>query len=318
MSKNAQFVDEAAETGRHAIPRVSIGVPVYNGQNYLREALDSLLAQTYGDFEILISDNASTDQTQAICKEYASRDDRIRYERQVTNLGAAANYNRVFEMARGEFFKWAAHDDVCLPTFLERCVEALDNAGEGTVLSYTAATTIDAKGQAIIPDPFAHGDFVEPRSSFAAIRVVHTLRTMSMVNAVFGVFRSHYLKRTRLIGPFVASDYVLMVELAMLGCFCRLDEPLLQRRAHEKGSRQANPTLAEVELWFRGSNVRRTTLFPKLKLPVEYVRSALRINIPMTTRLACAAVVIPAMMERKLRVTAGKWRQRILQRISSS
>ena len=286
-------------------------MPVYNGENYIRDALNSLLAQTYEDFEIVISDNASSDQTQAICEEYAAGDDRIRYERQETNRGAAANYNRTFEMARGEFFKWAAHDDLCLPTFLESCVEALDKAGEGTVLAYTAATTIDADGEAIVPDPFAHGDLLQPRSSFAAGRVVHTLRTMSMVNAVFGVVRSNYLNRTRLIGPFVASDYVLMIELAMLGRFCRLDERLLQRRKHQKGSRHANPTLADVELWFRGSGSHKTTLFPKLKLTIEYVRSAFQADIPATSRLACAAVVIPAMAERKLRVSAGKWRRRI-------
>lgn len=292
------------------MPRLSIGLPVYNGENYLPQALDGLLAQTYEDFEIVISDNASTDGTQAICEAYAARDSRIRLERQSVNRGAAANYNRTFELAGGELFKWAAHDDVCLPAFLERCVEALDTAGPGTVLAYTPAVTIDAHGEAIVPDPYAGGDFLEPDSAFAAARVVHTLRRMSMVNAVFGVIRREDLAKTRLIGPFVASDYVLMVELAMRGRFARLDEALLLRRKHPQGSRhEVNPTLADVAAWFHGGSRRRPVCPPRLRLSLEYMNSVYRAQVPLTTRLACAGVVVPALAERRLRVTAGKWRR---------
>ena len=105
-------------------------MPVYNGQNYIVQALDSLLSQTYSDFELIISDNASTDSTQDICKDYASRDARISYVRQVENLGAIPNFNRVFELSRGQYFKWASHDDLCEPTCLERCVEVLEHQPE--------------------------------------------------------------------------------------------------------------------------------------------------------------------------------------------
>ena len=107
-------------------PRVSIGMPVFNGENYLAEALDSLLTQTFSDFELIISDNASTDKTEEICRAYAVRDQRIRYFRNQENLGASRNYNRVFELSSGEYFKWAAHDDLCAPEFLGRCVDVLD------------------------------------------------------------------------------------------------------------------------------------------------------------------------------------------------
>ena len=107
-------------------PRVSIGLPVYNGERWLAEALDSLLAQTYSDFELIISDNGSTDDTQAICEEYAARDRRIRYIRQEINRGLAWNWNCVFEESAGDYFKWAACDDLYHPTFLERCVQILD------------------------------------------------------------------------------------------------------------------------------------------------------------------------------------------------
>ncbi len=107
-------------------PRVSVGLPVYNGADYVAEAIKSILGQTYQDFELLIQDNASTDATENICRAYAARDPRVSYVRNLRNVGAAANYNLVFERARGHYFKWAAHDDVCAPDFLVRCVGALD------------------------------------------------------------------------------------------------------------------------------------------------------------------------------------------------
>lgn len=100
-------------------PKVSIGMPVYNGEKYIREALDSLLAQTFTDFELIISDNASIDTTSVICQEYARKDSRICYIRQSQNKGAVANFKFVLDEAVGEYFMWAAHDDVWLNNHIE-------------------------------------------------------------------------------------------------------------------------------------------------------------------------------------------------------
>src|SRR5215469_16516475 len=110
------------------LPRVSIGLPVWNGEKYIRSAVDSILRQDYTDFELIISDNASTDATQDICREYAAKDPRIRYYRNEKNIGASANFNRLVELARGELFKWATHDDIHMPGFLGRCIEIIDQA----------------------------------------------------------------------------------------------------------------------------------------------------------------------------------------------
>ncbi|MBS0016773.1 MAG: glycosyltransferase family 2 protein, partial [Arthrospira sp. SH-MAG29] len=126
-------------------PRVSIGLPVYNGENFIQETLDCLLSQTFDDFELIICDNASTDRTEEICRDYAARDKRIRYYRHPENLGAAKNYNRTFELSTAEYFKWAAHDDLYAPEFLERCVEALDTH-PSTVLCYPQEYWIDEQG----------------------------------------------------------------------------------------------------------------------------------------------------------------------------
>ena len=122
-------------------PKLSIGIPVYNGENYLEKAIQSFLTQTFQDFEIIITDNCSTDRTQEICQKYVTLDPRVHYFRNETNLGCTGNFNRVFQYAKGKYFKWAPHDDLYEPTFLEKCVEPLERA-PGVVLCYTRTTVI--------------------------------------------------------------------------------------------------------------------------------------------------------------------------------
>ena len=110
------------------MPRVSIGLTVFNSERYLDESIQSLLSQTFQDFELIISDNASTDRTKDIALTYAARDHRVRYVRNRMNIGVAGNFNQVFRLSSGEFFKWAAYDDLCAPDFLFRCVEVLDRS----------------------------------------------------------------------------------------------------------------------------------------------------------------------------------------------
>jgi len=109
------------------LPLVSIGMPVYNGAKYIRQALDSLLAQDYAHFELIISDNASTDDTAVICKEFATRDARISYHCNEQNMGPAWNFTRVLEMSAGEYFMWAAHDDEWLPNHISTIVPMLES-----------------------------------------------------------------------------------------------------------------------------------------------------------------------------------------------
>jgi glycosyltransferase involved in cell wall biosynthesis len=106
--------------------KITIGMPVYNGAQYLSAAIESILAQSYGDFDLLISDNASTDGTEEICRTYGKNDQRFRYIRQPQNVGAAANHNLLVSMTDSLYFKWAAHDDLLAPGFLATCVDVLD------------------------------------------------------------------------------------------------------------------------------------------------------------------------------------------------
>src|SRR5262245_39989679 len=148
-------------------PRVSIGLPVFNGEKYLARALNSLLSQDFEDFELIVSDNASTDLTEDICREFSAKDQRVRYYRNETNIGATKNYNRVFDLARGEFFKWASHDDECHPSLVRRCMEQFQQAPPSAVLVYSKADIIDDFGQ--VKEPSL--DHIDSPSSWPNIRL---------------------------------------------------------------------------------------------------------------------------------------------------
>jgi glycosyltransferase involved in cell wall biosynthesis len=244
--------------------RVSVGVPVFNGARYLEDCLDSLLAHTYRDVEILISDNASTDRTPDICRLYCERDERVRYYRQPRNRGVGANYRFLVDHAGGEFFKWAAYDDICAPQFIERCVAALDRA-PSDVLAFPYTTFIDGAGE---PLPRVDGG-VRWRNHATPIGRLNDLladHTRSFAKWQFGVIRRDALVRTGLIRNYDASDLVLMAELALLGGFARVSEPLFRLRIHEATSGVANASPAELADWYdpdRGDHypLDRTSMF---------------------------------------------------------
>src|SRR6267143_2039520 len=176
-------------------PRVSIGLPVFNVEKYVAGALKCLLGQDYEDFELIISDNASTDATESICREFAARDSRIRYSRNERNIGASPNYNRVFRLARGEFFKWAAHDDECHPSLVRRCLEEFERAGASAVLVCPEAEIIDEIGEVNFHSP----DRVGSTASRPFKRLASVLSTSSYVHSLWGLIRVDALRRTRLM-----------------------------------------------------------------------------------------------------------------------
>ena len=210
-------------------PRVSIGLPVHNGATYLPAALESLLRQDYEDFELLISDNASTDATEDICRSYAAMDRRIRYSRNRVNIGSSRNYRRVFEATRGEFFKWCSHDDVCRPRFLRRCLEMFDAEPRSVVLVYPLCDLIDECGNV-----FARAlDRVETRHDRPHRRLARVLRHVSYAYPLWGLIRSDALRQTGLTGSVPYWDEVLLVELALYGKIVEVPEVLLEVRSHD-------------------------------------------------------------------------------------
>jgi glycosyltransferase involved in cell wall biosynthesis len=212
-------------------PNVSIGVPVYNGEQYLAATLESLLAQTYGDFELIISDNASIDHTEEICRFYAQRDRRIIYFRNPKNFGAPANFRRVFELASGQYFRWASWDDLFAAESLRRCVDILD-AEPSVVLAYPKTTLIDAEGQKI--DTYDDGLHLD--SPKASERFVQVCENLKLINVVYGLARSDVMRKTQFTRSFPGGDSVLVAELSLYGSFWEIPEFLFYRRLHPRAS----------------------------------------------------------------------------------
>jgi glycosyltransferase involved in cell wall biosynthesis len=270
---------------RTSRPRVSVGMPVFNGERYLEETLDSILAQTYPDFELIISDNASTDRTQEICRAYGARDRRIRYFRNETNLGASRNFNRVFELSSGEYFKWAAHDDLCAPQFLERCVDVLDQ-DSSVVLSYPRAKAIDEHGK-VLREFDAKPDLGSPKPRerfYECVCVAHPQV------AVFGVIDASILNKTRLIGNYTGSDRPLLGELALLGRFYEIPEYLFSYRNHPQQSWRAHATWRSQQLWYDPARAGKIT-FPHWRLLREHFVSIQRAPLDWRERSCCYLVL---------------------------
>jgi glycosyltransferase involved in cell wall biosynthesis len=265
------------------MPRLTIGLPVYNGEAFLREAIDSLLGQTYTDFELVISDNASTDSTAEICKEYVSRDSRVRYFRHDANCGAAKNYNGIFERCATELFKWAAHDDVCAPTFLARCVEALDRKKDA-VLAFTQAMIIDGQGRRI--DAGSGYDPSITLSSPDVRRRFHELVcTRHRCFAIFGVLRSSALRATTLLRSYSHSDRLLLGQLILDGPCAHIAEPLFFSRVHAEASGQLFSQPAALLTWWDPAK-RGRFLFPHWRVWAEYLRIVQRSSVRTSERLS--------------------------------
>lgn len=228
MSMQTREEPEKVVASGDAPPRVSIGLPVYNGENYMAAAIEGVLGQSFTDLELIIADDASTDRTAEICRDYAARDGRVRYHCNATNRGAAPNYNNLVKLARGEYFKWIAHDDVITPDYLAKSVEALDRQPEA-VVAHTQIRVIDKDGRELTLYDNALPLTTQSRASdrFAGVvldRYAH--------HAFFGLFRMEALRRTRLHRSYAGGDRALVATLALLGPFVHVHEPLYWQRHH--------------------------------------------------------------------------------------
>lgn len=205
-------------------PLVSIGMPVYNAERYIRQALDSLLAQDYKNFELIISDNASTDSTSEICQAYVARDKRIRYYRNERNFGSIKNFNRTLELSTGKYFMWAADHDLWNPTFISRSVPILEENPE-VGLVYSPAVLIDPDGNQI----GLRTSPVDTRGMSAVRRYQHLAWNLLGVWAVYGVIRREALQITTVRNVY-GCDHVLLAELALKWEFAQIGEPLFYFR----------------------------------------------------------------------------------------
>jgi glycosyltransferase involved in cell wall biosynthesis len=263
-------------------PPVSIGLPVYNGANFLARAVQSILDQDYTDFELVISDNGSNDATQELARAFAAADERVSYERHDVNRGMVWNYNHVVASTSAPLFKWAAHDDELLPTWLSRCVTALD-AAPGAVLAYTRRLKVDSQGHVLKvararPKRFLTTD-AGPGERFADVLA----RTTSCIE-LGGLIRRSSLERTRLLTPFAAGDRILMAELLLLGYFVEVPEELFLQREHPDRSVRRHATAADMTAWLDPCRSGRLAM-PTWRLGLEYARVIGRARLPGSERV---------------------------------
>ena len=248
-------------------PLVTVGVPLYNAEKYVEQALTSLLSQTFEDFEIVVCDNASTDRTREIVLQLAEHDSRIRFYRNRKNRGLVFNFNRVYELGRGEFFRWHAYDDFCQPTYLEECMRVLRDNPD-VIGSYSLGYQVDGSGTVVNTQ-------VEEQLKAALLNdsAVHRIKATVTRNGwsgvVHGVFRRTAMSEFMPYRDYFGADRLLLTQLAMSGRMMAVEDGLWVQRYHDNNSsRRSTRELAELLT----GRPQRGLIFPMGKAFVDYIR----------------------------------------------
>jgi hypothetical protein len=273
-------------------PRLSVGLPVYNGERFLQQAVDSVLSGSFRDFELIISDNCSTDGTESIARDYASRDQRVRYVRNDRNIGPVANFNQAFRLARGGYFKWLAYDDVCGPDLLARCVGLLDD-DPSVALCSARFVEIDAGGRRIAEQPYR----IDLSSARPHVRLGNLLCTPKGHPILYGVIRSSVLRATGLLANYHGSDRALIAALTLRGRLLEIPEELWESRDHPDRSPRARATNAG---WDPGRNSGPPQ---HVAIGVQMVRILMAAPLSPSERVRCLMAVVRCMAKRSRELT---------------
>ena len=286
-------------------PMLTVGMPVYNAERFIANALDSFLGQTFKDFELLISDNASTDRTEEICRQYAARDQRIRYFRNAKNMGAGWNFRRVYSLANGKYYKSAAHDDMIQPDFLRLCLDALE-ADDSLVLAHSLTRVIDENGQFIEN----YNDGLRTNSLNAVERARDLMLRGHRCYPIFGVIRLDALHKLPPLDSCAHSDRVLLLRLGLLGRFYEVPQYLfistshlgqsvwtMPERTKAKGLRltRRHGTLPALEWWDPAKA--RKIAFPEWNAAKEFLLSVAHSPLDLWQRLRCYGLVARWMLK---------------------
>jgi glycosyltransferase involved in cell wall biosynthesis len=277
---NVDVTDTAASS--RTDPMVTIGVPLYNAEKYLHVALDSLLAQTFQDVEIVISDNGSTDSTLDICRDYAARDPRVRYVHNDVNRGLVWNHLRVQDLARGRYFMFGPQDDWLAPEYVERCVAVLE-ADPGVSYVYSEALVMDENGEMIgreitrqrVGDP-------SPSTRFWDVLVVK-----GGVN-FYGMTRLALRHRIGRWKPLPRGERIVLAEFALWGRFQLLPGDLYFRRVHPNQfttNRKSRRVEAMVLDPSRGSGWRSSVPVLLAEYVLAYAQGVLRAPLSPSERI---------------------------------
>jgi glycosyltransferase involved in cell wall biosynthesis len=282
-------------------PKLSIGMPIYNAERYLREALNSIVSQTFEDFELIISDNASTDGSQEICREYVAKDERIHYFRNRMNFGVPYNFGQTFRLSSGRYFKWAAADDICGKDYLMRAVDALD-ADSSIVLAWGRTEGINVDGERI-ELPYELYDLNSAISVYSPDPVIRWRRLMRNIwwvdGPFYGVIRSETLAKVPVLRNHYSSDHFLLADLILHGRFFEIPETLFFNRVHpgktsRVKTRKERAVLLEMDPKRRQRFKRLKVVKHYVERPLFYLDSIRVAPISPTQKAQCATEVIQA------------------------
>ena len=274
-------------------PAITLGLLVYNGEPFLEKSIESLLAQSFDDFELVISDNASTDSTEEICRSYADADQRVRYIRQHDNIGALENFNFLVAQARGRYFKWVAADDLIAPDFLARCFDVLE-AHPQYVLCHSLTVTIGSSGEELPNDIIQSSGAAERDGEleFHPYRPSRRFHDVLLGNTslmdLWGLMRTDALRNTGLLKPFVGYEKVLMATLSLYGRFWEIPERLFAYRVHT-ASLSSQTTAAARQR--RCAPRSRTKAYPRIQYLRGYVSGIAHSDLGLLEKVICFLVI---------------------------
>lgn len=287
-----------------ALPRVTVGVPVYNGEQYLARALDSLLHSDYPNLEVIICDNASTDATPEIAARYTSVDGRFRYFRSELNLGAAENFNKTFALATGTYFRWLGHDDWCTTDYDSRCVAVLEREVDSAVVF---ASQNIVRGDRVLSVTRQPIEQAASRHPVARARCL-SWHLRDPTAPVFGLMRREVLARTGMIRNAPEPDRLLIHEMALYGRIRMLDEPLF---FHYRGLAHSlhygeNPKLRRRSFeWLHPDNRDKRQL-TTARVLLEHWHAIVRSDISAIEKSLCWWHVLSAALVRR---PISRWRR---------
>ena len=263
--------------------RLSVGMPAYNASKFIRASIESVLTQSFRDFELIISDNASTDDTVAICEHYAALDERVTVVRNARNLGAHPNYRKLAQLARGPYFKWASANDLIAPDYFEHCVNRLDRRPD-VVLAF--GTTMLFEDDPALGTPYEDG--LDLQDDDAYLRFRRCIEGLKLNNVVNGVMRLEALRATSFMPDYLGADNLLLAELALAGKFVAVPATRFYRRMSRESATRLQGSQAVMKHLYAD---RRKGSFQSWRLAHGYLNAVLFSSLPPAARLRGLAYV---------------------------
>jgi glycosyltransferase involved in cell wall biosynthesis len=272
-------------------PFVSIGLPVYNGENFVAEAIRCVLDQTFSDWELIICDNCSTDRTLAICRQFADRDSRIRVYQNARNMGVCFNYSEVFRLSRGQYFKWMAHDDLFAPRFIETCIQELEK-DEDVVLAFTKMCYVDAGGRVLRRQASELSVLGPTAESRAKQFLASAAQSTDFLWLAYGLVRRDVLQQSGSMGLYAGSDHVMLFKIALRGCIKQIEEEMFFRREHSEASTCKRGSTVRERAKFAYADDNRRLVLPWCRMLKEHLICVLDTPIPFWSRLGCITAIV--------------------------